>query len=129
MKAATPYLEAMRYVNNARKILSEHAGKQGKYYSDRKYVRLASHTAYTGALLALKVFLGIKTDIKKRDNVKAFKTELARRYPKLLPIFISMYDTLHLAGGYDGNLNVEVIQSGLADAETLIRFTEPITNK
>jgi len=32
-------VRAGRYLDNARKTLSEHAGKEGNYYSDKKYVK------------------------------------------------------------------------------------------
>jgi len=47
-----PIYEAERYLQNAREILSEKAGKDGDYYSDRKYVKMAGHTAWCGVLLA-----------------------------------------------------------------------------
>jgi len=48
-----PIREAERYLQNARQMLSEKAGKEGEYYSDRKYVKLAGHAAWCGILVAL----------------------------------------------------------------------------
>ncbi|GHT53224.1 hypothetical protein FACS189451_04920 [Bacteroidia bacterium] len=45
-----PIKEAERYLDNARTILSEKAGKNGNYYSDSKYVKLAGHAAWCGVL-------------------------------------------------------------------------------
>lgn len=129
MRAATPYLEAMRYVNNARKTLSSSAGKDGKYYTDAKYVKMASHTAYTGVLLALKYYFGLKTNHKKRDNVEVFKRAMASENHSKQRAFKVVYDTLHLSGGYDGNLSVDVIQAGLHSAEELIEWTRSKTDK
>jgi len=39
-----PIREAERYLQNARQILSEKAEKDGSYYNDRKYVKMAGNT-------------------------------------------------------------------------------------
>ena len=41
-----PIYEAECYLQNAREILSEKAGKDGDYYTDRKYVKMAGYTAW-----------------------------------------------------------------------------------
>jgi hypothetical protein len=48
-----PIREAERYLQNARQILSEKAEKDGNYYNDGKYVRMAGNTAWNGVLIAL----------------------------------------------------------------------------
>ena len=63
-----PIYEAERYLQNAREILSEKAGKEGDYYSDRKYVKMAGHTAWCGVLLALDGVLGIKKGLKRNQR-------------------------------------------------------------
>ena len=40
-----PIKEAQRYLDNAREILSTKAEKDGGYYNDPKYVRMAGDTA------------------------------------------------------------------------------------
>ena len=45
--------EAMRYIDNAKDILRHKAQKEDGYYQDKKYVKMAGHTAYLGVLLAL----------------------------------------------------------------------------
>lgn len=44
--------EALRYVDNAKEILSTKAGKEGKYYNDPKYIKMAGNTLWNGALLS-----------------------------------------------------------------------------
>ena len=44
--------EAMRYIDNAKEILREKAKKEDGLYQDKKYVKMAGHTAYSGVLLA-----------------------------------------------------------------------------
>jgi hypothetical protein len=41
-----PIREAERYLQNAKQILSEKAEKDGDYYNDSKYVRMAGNTAW-----------------------------------------------------------------------------------
>lgn len=45
--------EANQYLSNAKEILSEKAGRVNGAYTDKKYVRMAGHTAYMGVLHAL----------------------------------------------------------------------------
>ncbi|RRA98803.1 DUF5618 family protein [Larkinella rosea] len=117
--------EAKRYLDNARQILSEKALKENGYYQDRKYVRMAGNTAYSGILVALDGLLEEKT--KGRKEVTWYKTQLARLDKSILNSFVSAYDTLHLALGYDGNLNAKVATAGLEDAENIIHWVEQRT--
>lgn len=114
--------EAKRYIGNARTILSEKAHKENGYYQDRKYVRMAGNTAYSGVLVALDSILEDKK--KGRKDVKWYKQHLAKMDKRLLDTFVSVYDTLHLAVGYDGNLDSEVVQTGLKRADSIIDWVE-----
>ena len=117
--------EAKRYLDNAREILSEKAGKQNGQYHDRKYVRMAGNTAYSGILVALD---GLLDDKKKgRKDVTWYKVQLAKLDKRLLDTFVLAYDTLHLALGYDGNLDAEVAQAGLKRADMIINWVEQRT--
>jgi hypothetical protein len=60
--------------SKTRQILSEKAGKDGDYYSDRKYVKIASHTAWCGVLVALDAALGMKEELKRGQRLE-FKYE------------------------------------------------------
>ncbi len=114
--------EAKRYIENAREILSEKAGKENGYYQDSKYVKMAGNTAYSGVLVALDSFLEKKT--KGRKDVNWYKEHLAKLDKRILNSFVAAYDTLHLALGYDGNPNAKVAHAGLEDAETIINWVE-----
>ena len=48
---------ARRHIDNAKDFLSNNAKKQDGIYHDKKYVKNAGHTAYTGVLLALNELL------------------------------------------------------------------------
>src|SRR5689334_2512593 len=95
--------EARRYLDNAKEILREKARKENGFYTDRKYVRMAGNTAYNGILVALDGILEEKT--KGRKDLNWYKARLAKLDKGMLNSFVSAYDTLHLALGYDGNLN------------------------
>lgn len=114
--------EALRYLDNAKEILRDKAQKEDGRYQDKKYVRMAGHTAYLGVLVALDDLLGVKK--KGRESVEWYKAELAKRDKKVTGLFDDVYNTLHLSMGYDGNLNAEVASIGLKDAEQIINWVE-----
>lgn len=118
-------MEAKRYVENARTILKEQAIKEDDRYTDRKYVKLAGHAAYTGVLVALDGFFGVKT--KKRKDVGWYKEQLASVDKKVLNNFVDAYELLHLYMGYDGTQDAVVAQQGLKRANEIIRWVEQRT--
>ena len=115
-------LEAKRHLSNAREILREKAGKEDGLYKDRKYVKMAGHTAYTGILVALDGLLGDKR--KGRKSVDWYKDELSSRDKKMLSKFVTAYDILHLSMSYDGNLSAVVSKEGLDLADQIISWVE-----
>lgn len=117
--------EAKRYIDNAKEILREEAHKDNGFYAARKYVRMAGNTAYNGILVALDGILEMKA--KGRKEVNWYKERLAKLDKGILNAFLSAYDTLHLALGYDGNLNAKIAQAGLEDAEYIINWVEQRT--
>ncbi len=114
--------EANRYLDNAKDILSTKAMKEDGYYQDAKYVKMAGHTAYSGVLVALDGVLGKKS--KGRKTVDWYKEELSKLDKKILNVFVSAYDTLHLAMSYDGNPNAKVSKAGLEDAERIVEWAK-----
>ncbi|MGG7665028.1 DUF5618 family protein [Dyadobacter sp. BHUBP1] len=125
MTDKNPVLEAKRYVENARTILRDKASKENDLYTDRKYVKLAGHAAYTGILVALDGFLGIKN--KKRKDVNWYKEQLASIDKKVLSNFVNAYELLHLYMGYDGTQDVVVARRGLERADEIIQWVEQRT--
>ena len=117
-----PINDAERYLQNARQILSEKAGKDGKYYSDRKYVKMAGHTAWCGVLLALDAALGVKKRLKRNQRVdfKDYQEAVSKIDNRMNRPLLNTYETLHLVLGYDGNLNYSIVQSGLKEAQYII---------
>ena len=122
------YSEAMRYMDNAKEYLKQ-ARKEGTLYRDKKYVRTACGTAYSGVLVALEGFLvakGIHTPDKKvRKSAEYYQNNLAKLDKKMLDHFISAYKILHLYGYYDGAENVNVIKEGFVEANAIINKIKP----
>lgn len=125
MADKNPVSEAKRYVENARTILREKAIKEDDRYTDRKYVKLAGHAAYTGVLVALDGFFGVTT--KKRKDVGWYKEQLASVDKKVLNNFVDAYELLHLYMGYDGTQSAAVAQQGLKRANEIIQWVEQRT--
>ena len=122
------YIEAIRYMDNAKDCLKK-AKKEGKYYNDVKYVKMACGTAYSGVLVALDCFFimkGIhKSTGKGRKSIDYYRDNLSNRDKKLLKLVNTVYNILHLSGYYDGTDKVDVIQSGFEDAYAIIEQIKP----
>lgn len=117
--------EARRYLTNAKEMLRDKAVKEGKFYKDKKYVKLAGHAAYSGVLIALDNVLGNKDSGRK--SVDWYKEQLAKVDRKALSTFNGAYQTLHLAMSYDGNIVANVSKSGIELADSLITWAETRT--
>lgn len=117
-----PIREAERYLENARQILSEKAGKDGNYYQDGKYVRMAGNTAWNGVLIALDGAFGVRKNLKSRQrpNIKDYQAAMSQKDSKMTRSLHVAYETLHLVLGYDGNLRYKIVQDGLAQAKFMI---------
>ena len=116
--------EAERYLNNAKQILSEKAGKEGYFYSDPKYVKMAGNTAWNGVLVALDATLDVRSNLKKgvRPDVMDYQKALLAKDKKIYPFFTSAYETLHKSMGYDGILKCKIVQSGMEDANAVVSW-------
>ena len=117
-----PIREAERYLQNARQLLSEKAGKEGNYYSDKKYVKMAGHTAWCGILEALDGALGVKSGLKRKQRLefKDYQEAVSKIDSKMNRPLLNSYETLHKVLGYDGNLNYTIAQAGLKEAQYII---------
>ena len=121
------YAEAMRYMANAKETLKK-AGKEDNYYNDKKYVRSACGTAYSGVLVALDAYLKLKEiemPQKKRRSINFYLENIAQLDRKLLKYLNLAYDTLHLSGYYDGNQDARVIAAGFDQAYYIIERIKP----
>jgi hypothetical protein len=119
-----PVREAERYLQNARQILSDKAGKDGDYYNDKKYVKLAGHAAWAGVLVALDAVLDIRSNLKKRQrpDFKDYQTAMSKKDIKMLRTLLTAYDLCHKTLGYDGVLNYKIVRDSLEVAESVIKW-------
>jgi hypothetical protein len=126
MEQKHPIREAERYLQNARQILSEKAEKDGDYYNDSKYVKMAGNTAWNGVLVALDAVLGVRSGLKKqqRPEFKDYQTAIAKKDSKMTRPLLGAYESLHKALGYDGNPNYRIVQTSLDQAKFIIDWAE-----
>lgn len=118
--------EAVRYLNNAREILKSAPIEDGTY-ADIKPVREACGTAYLAILMAIDESL-LKKGLGKKDlprSVEAYRKALQKylgiHNGKLLREFDALYEALHIAGYYRGNLYlVDMVKDALKAARVFI---------
>jgi hypothetical protein len=124
----TYYNEAIRYMDNAKESLSK-AKKEGNYYRDPKYVKVACGTAYSGLLVALDGFLKLKgignPKRKLRKSIEYYQSSITKIDKKMLDYLNGAYQILHLSGYYDGILVASVIKSGFDEAYKIIEKIKP----
>jgi len=117
------YNEAMRYIHNAVDILKNKAGKKDKFYTDKKYVRMAGNTLWNGVLEAMDYrFPEVKKRTKTRPSVYDYKEYLSKTNKKILTYFITTYEEAHLYMGYDGNLSYNVAKDAVENAQVVIEW-------
>ncbi|GHU71701.1 hypothetical protein FACS189413_13760 [Bacteroidia bacterium] len=121
-----PIREAERYLQNAKTILSEKAEKEGAYYNDSKYVKIAGHTAWCGVLVALDAVLNVKEKLKKTQTpeFRDYQTALAKKDTKMTRPLLNAYELLHKALGYDGVTRYNVVQESLGIAKDIIIWAD-----
>jgi len=121
-----PIREAERYLQNARQILSEKAEKNGDYYNDSKYVRMAGNTAWNGVLIALDSVLLVRKNMKKgkRPDFWDYQEAIAKRDNKMLRVLLNAYELLHKSLGYDGVTDYKVVQSSLEKAQVILDWAD-----
>ncbi len=119
--------EANRYLANAKALLTEKANRTNGVYQDKKYVKMAGHTAYCGVLFALDQ-LAPPPKKSMRKSVDFYRTFLTKYDKKMLMEFNNLYDTLHLSLGYDGNTDVRISKAGLQMAKEFIEKIESRLN-
>ena len=121
-----PIREAERYLENARQILSEKAEKDGDYYNDSKYVRMAGNTAWNGVLIALDAVLSVRAGLKKgqRPEYKDYQAAIAKKDSKMTRPLLGAYESLHKTLGYDGNPRYKIVQDSLEQAKFIIDWAE-----
>ena len=126
------YNEAIRYMDNAKEYLKK-AKKEGNFYHDKKYIKTACGTAYSGMLVALDGFLILKgmdkPKGKMRKNIEYYQSNITKIDKKMLNCLNNAYQILHLYGYYDGIEDVRVISAGFDNAYTIIEKIKPTQEK
>ncbi|MCF2446253.1 DUF5618 family protein [Dyadobacter sp. CY345] len=120
----SPAEEAARYLQNAKEILSEKAGKKDGLYADVKYVKMAAGTAYSAALLILDEYLKQKEGVKfiKPKSIEDYTNRVRKYDKKLLRLLVNVYDELHIIGYYHGTKSVDTIQTGLNNVTKMLAY-------
>lgn len=128
---ADPVAEARRYVENAKNLLREH-GKldtETHLYQDRKYVRMAGHTLWNGVLVMMEGVFHLKTKQRPHPDAVDYKDAISQRDKKLLSLFVSGYETMHIYMGYDGGLRKAICDEGFNMANEIIDRTAKLIPK
>ena len=124
------YSEAMRYIANAKGYLQKAGMDNNGWYKDKKYVRTACGTAYSGALEALKTYLKLKNPevlkTKERKDIDFYRKNLAKDNKKMLNTLNSAYSILHIYGYYEGNEDPIMIKLGFQRAKEIIDLIKPV---
>ena len=117
-----PVSEARRYVENAKDLLKNNGqlDYETQLYQDRKYVRMAGNTLWNGVLLIIDTVFHVKRVGRMHPNVIDYRDEVAKRDKKLLALFNTAYETIHVYMGYDGNLDRATCLSGIRLANDII---------
>jgi hypothetical protein len=119
--------EALRYLENAKDILSKSPIEDNRY-TDAKYVKSACGIAYLGVLKAIDEYLLIKRGLSRKElpkkieeYEKALQKHLSIHNGKLTKEFSTLYDELHIAGYYRGLLyHVDMVKAAFKAAKTFI---------
>jgi len=121
-----PIREAERYLQNARQLLSEKAEKDGDYYNDTKYVKMAGNTAWNGVLVALDAVLLVRKNLKKgqRPDFQDYEDAIAKKDSKMTRPLLWAYESLHKVMGYDGNPRYKIVQDSLDQAKMIVDWAE-----
>ena len=118
--------EPLRYLNNASQILKSAPVEDG-IYADVKPVREACGGAYLAVLIAIDEYL-LRRGVTKKELPRsidayrrALQKHLAIRNGKLLREFEALYEALHIAGYYRGNLYlVDMVKDAFKSAKAFI---------
>jgi hypothetical protein len=121
-----PIREAEHYLENAQALLTEKAGKDGNYYSDSKYVRMAGNTAWSGVIIALDGVLNVCTGLKwgRRPEFKDYQEAVEKKNRKMCRALLNAYELLHKSLGYDGVTNYKVVQASLEQAREILEWAD-----
>jgi hypothetical protein len=124
-KLKHPIREAERYFENAKADLVK-AKKDGKYYTDGKYVKAAGNAAWSGVLVALDAVLPVRQKLKKgqRPDFQDYQYEISKKDSKMTRPLLAAYESLHKTMGYDGNPLFSIVQDALNEGKLIVAWAE-----
>lgn len=122
MEKSDPIEEALRYVDNARRVLNEsgHLNVETGRYEDNKYVKAAGHYLWHSSLIVLDAVFQVKTKSRPHPDVKDYLNAIGNRDRKLLESVVDGYQIMHITMGYDGNRIKRVCEEGFRLANSII---------
>ena len=116
--------EAQAYLENARESLKKSPIEFG-IYKEPKYVKEAAAMGYLAALRAIDSYLltrGVSPQ-KLPASIDEYQKQL-KKIPhngKLMAALTVVYQNLHIFSYYRGGVDVELVKSGLARAEEIVK--------
>ncbi len=113
---------AQKILIKAKKILAENAGRDGNFYNNKKYVKIAGKTAWEGVMIGL----GEGLKIQEKSDLKVYQKILAQN-PYYLKLFDNSYETLCWTLGGDGNLDIVIVEEGIRVARELINWSDKLS--
>ncbi len=121
--------EAYHYIDNANKIIKDNLKIEGQFYNDKKYIRMAGHTAYMAILVALEPLVSpeVRKLNKTHPDVFSYRQALGKKNKTALNLFNSAYNCLHMAMSYDGDLLTDTKKTGFKLANQLIEWADENT--
>ena len=120
MEKKDPIEEARRYVANAEEVIQKaNYDTELKIYMDKKYVKMAGNTLWSGCLVALDAVFNVRKS-KGRPSIEKYEELAGQRDRKLLAAIVAGYNTMHLSMGYDGTRDKKVCEAGFDKANEII---------
>ena len=81
---------------------------------------MAGNTLWNGVLLILDAVFHVKKVGRPHPDVIDYRDEVAKRDKKLLALFNTAYETIHVYMGYDGNQSKASCMEGFRFANDII---------
>ncbi len=121
--------DAKRYLANARETIAKSPiSKTGKLYTDAKYVREGAGIAYLAALKAIDGWLigkGVSSDKLPKSIEEYWQARRKIPYDGLFTDYFTLvYQNLHIAAYYQGQVSITVVKEGLSAVREIISMLE-----
>ena len=81
---------------------------------------MAGNTLWNGVLLIINAVFLVKKTPKSRPHFDTYRKAVGARDQKLLSLFVTGYEVMHIAMGYDGIQSKSTSQDGFRIANDII---------